>query len=307
MRFLTPPDFRVDAKVMWNRNLPHGASTRTSCTSREFTQAQMASSGEGVCSSCDWLCGGEGRVCWGGSGPIDGGGRLSGGGGRMCGGRLGGRCGPPGGKRGGNMAPGGGRGAHTGERKRSFIVLYFYIVLWTIWNQKEGTAYLASWEVPQVLLQGKTQEVVVHKVPCVERDHPWGQVGVQEVVGLPSVDQCQVMPKVTHIEKVKCDKSKHTDMLCTHKVMCYLSVFLFTWSKAVFSERTVYIKSEKNPTEFNKHFLDLKIVRTIWDTLGTHNKQNLENTVSFKYISVKHCYLYFWSWMRTVKEPTCHV
>lgn len=257
MRFLTPPDFRVDAKVMWNRNLPHGVSTRISRTSRGFTQAQMASSGEGVCSSCDWLCGGEGRVCWGGSGPIDGGGRLSGGGGRMCGGRLGGRCGPPGGKRGGNMAPGGGgRGAHTGERKRNFVsLLKAMTVLWTIWNQKEGTAYLASWEVPQVPLEGKTQEVVVHKVPCVERDHPWGRVGVQEVVGPPSVDQLLVKTesKVTHIEKVKCDKSKHTDLLYTNKVMCYLSMFLFTRSKAVFSECTVYIEMKKQTnTELKK-------------------------------------------------------
>lgn len=125
---------------------------------------------------------------------------------------------------------------------------------------------MASWGVPQVPLEGKTQEVVVHKVPCVERDHPWGRVGVQEVVGLPSVDQLLVKTEVTHIEKVKCDKSKHTDMLYINKVMCYLSLFLFTWSKAVFSECTVYIEMKKNPTEFNKHFLDSKIVRTIWDT-----------------------------------------
>lgn len=78
------------------------------------------------------------------------------------------------------------------------------------------TAHLASWEVPQVPLEGKTQEVVVHKVPCEERDHPWGRVGVQEVVGLPSVDQLQVKTEVTHIEKIKCDKFKHTDMLYTY-------------------------------------------------------------------------------------------
>lgn len=128
---------------MWNRNLPHGASTRTSRTSREFVQAQMASSGEGVCSSCDWLCGGEGRVCWRGSGPIDGGGRPSGGGGRMCGGRLGWRCGPPGGKRGGNMAPGGGGGAHTGETKRT---LCHFWRQWLFYEQYEiRRKWLLTW------------------------------------------------------------------------------------------------------------------------------------------------------------------
>lgn len=78
------------------------------------------------------------------------------------------------------------------------------------------TAYLASWEAPQALLEGKTQAVVVHKVPCAERDHPWGRVGVQEVVGPPSVDHLRVKTEVTHIDKVKCDKSKHTGMLYTH-------------------------------------------------------------------------------------------
>lgn len=102
MTFLTCARFKVDAKKIWN--VPHYEPTRTPRTTRESERAQMASSGEAVCSSC-----GEGRVCWRGAGPMEWGGRLSGGGGSTCGGSGG----PPGGKRGGNMAPGGG-GAHTG-------------------------------------------------------------------------------------------------------------------------------------------------------------------------------------------------
>lgn len=72
----------------------------------------------GVCSSGDWLCGGEGRDCWGGRVAIEGGGRPTGREGRMVGTcwgwGAGGRGGPPAEKRGGgNIIPGGG-GAHTG-------------------------------------------------------------------------------------------------------------------------------------------------------------------------------------------------
>lgn len=102
----------------------------------------MASSGMGVCSSGDWLCGGEGRDCWGGRGPMEGGGRPTGREGRMAGTwwgwGAGGRGGPPVEKRGGGNIPGGG-GAHTGwggKRVRwPLMAIRDYMVL-KIWKDK---------------------------------------------------------------------------------------------------------------------------------------------------------------------------
>lgn len=65
----------------------------------------------------------------------------------------------------------------------------------------EGTSFLVveeptsvSWEGPQALWEGKNPEVVVQRGRGVERDRPWGPLGVLGVlegVGRPSLDQLQ--------------------------------------------------------------------------------------------------------------------
>lgn len=92
---------------------------------------------------------------------------------------------------------------------------------------------------------GRNLEVVVHKGIYEERGHPWGPSGVQEVVHPPFSDHLQgesfdqVQTAVTETERKMSQRLDHryphTHTCFTHTNISYLSVFLFTRPKAVFS------------------------------------------------------------------------
>lgn len=84
---------------------------------------------------------------------------------------------------------------------------------------------------------------VAHKGIYEERGRPWGPSGVQEVVHPPfsdhlqgeSFDQDQTAVTETERKMLQRLDHRYTHTCFTHTNISYLSVFLFTRPKAIFS------------------------------------------------------------------------